>query len=60
MPRVAITLDQETLEAIEALAVRLHHPTREALLYYLVSEGLKETQAKLKQSDGMDSGPPRR
>jgi len=57
VPRVAITLDQETLAAVEALAVRLHHPTQEALLAYLVSEGLKGTEATLQRADAMDSAP---
>ena len=44
---VALRLDPPTLARIEALRDRLNHPSRGALLRFLVAEGLRHAEATL-------------
>ena len=44
---VALRLDPTVLAAVDSLAERLNHPTRSALLSYLVVEGLKATEQRI-------------
>jgi len=43
----ALRLDPPTLARVEALRDRLHHPSRGALLRFLVAEGLRHAEAAL-------------
>ena len=47
---VALRLDPPTLARVEALRDRLNHPSRGALLRFLVAEGLRHAEATLEDA----------
>lgn len=52
-----LDLDAQTLAELEGLRVRLHFPSRHALLSFLASEGLRVTRERLEQAAASDAAP---
>jgi hypothetical protein len=51
---VALRLDPPALARVDALRERLNHPSRGALLRFLIGEGLRSAEAQLAEAAALD------
>lgn len=53
--RCTLDLPPQALAELEQLAERLHHPSRDALVAFLVAEGLRVTRERLAEAAASDA-----